>query len=195
MHTATALLFILCIFAPIKCSEHLFPDIFTAAAIYVCANGAYFGFLQYKYSAAKAEVARRKEERDNDQETPGDDDKKNKPVEFLFDPENLPPQSFNNLRYNLELFDKQMWFGFYGGYAVTGLSISMITIGLIICNQEALYNNTSTAFVCINSNEWVPVNAFGNIYLMILSLMILFQINLSQYILIRLPYNSGIFDT
>lgn len=194
MHFATALLFALGIFVPIKCSVHLFPDIFTAAAIYVCVNGAYFGFLQYKYSVAKAEVERREKERKSDQETPGDD-KKYEPVAFLFDPENLPPVSVNNLRYNLDLFDKQMWFGFYGGYAVTGLSISMITIGLVFCNQETLYNNTSSAFICINSNEWVPLNAFGNIYLMILSLMILFQINLSQYILIRLPYTSGIFDT
>lgn len=90
-----------------------------------------------------------------------------------------------------------MFFGFYGGLTVSAISIAMIAIGMRICKNDVHDPNTTAApsFVCIKGNEWAPTDAFGNIYLAIVSLMVLMQINLSQYILIRLPYNNGVFDT
>jgi aspartyl aminopeptidase len=49
-------------------------------------------------------------------------------------------------------------------------------------------------FVCIGQ-EWAPVTVFGNIYLMFVSMVVLLQINASQFICIRLPFNEGIFDS
>ena len=79
MHVATAALFLSVFFDDLTCTSELFPDSFTFAAVYVLANAAYVGFLYYKY--------------------------KYTPDDFLFDAENLPEKSFNNLRYNTELFD------------------------------------------------------------------------------------------
>ena len=39
------------------------------------------------------------------------------------------------------------------------------------------------------------MTVFGNIYLVMVSMICLLQINASQYILIRLPFMRGVFDT
>lgn len=84
------------------------------------------------------------------------------------------------------------------------VSILMVSCGLYISyNSEAAYesltpDSTEPAkridFVCIGS-EWAPVTAFGNLYLLMVSMICLLQINASQFILIRLPFKLGVFDT
>ena len=47
--------------------------------------------------------------------------------------------------------------------------------------------------LCINNNEWIYLTAAGNIFGTLHQLLILMQINITQYVLVRIPRNLGIF--
>jgi len=48
--------------------------------------------------------------------------------------------------------------------------------------------------LCVNNNEWIYLTAAGNIFGTLHQLLILMQINITQYVLVRIPRNLGIFQ-
>ena len=72
------------------------------------------------------------------------------------------------------------------------ISLALIGLGIYFDKNEANVN-TRNNFVCVNGNEWAFISPLGNLYGIILSMMILCQINASQYILIRIPLQKKIF--
>jgi hypothetical protein len=105
----------------------------------------------------------------------------------LFDEERLPKSaSVNNLRYNKKLFKKQFDILYKVTIVFSLISLALIGLGVYLDINEANVN-TRNDFVCVNGNEWAFITPLGNIYGVILSTIILCQINASQYILIRIP--------
>jgi hypothetical protein len=106
----------------------------------------------------------------------------------------MPAKSLNNLRYNMELFRKQMRTYYLMTLFFSSLSIAMVIIGLII-GINSTNGASRVDLVCLNGEEWAPTSKFGTIYLFLISMMILTQINAAQYLTIRIPYTDGIFDS
>ena len=46
----------------------------------------------------------------------------------------------------------------------------------------------------MNGNEWVYMSVMGNIFGTLHQLLILMQINITQYVLVRIPRNMGMFN-
>lgn len=48
--------------------------------------------------------------------------------------------------------------------------------------------------LCLHGSEWVYVSPVGNVFGTFHQLLILMQINITQYVLVRIPRNMGLFD-
>jgi hypothetical protein len=112
---------------------------------------------------------------------------------YLVDFDNCPPMSLNKLRFNKELFEAQTSMLFMANI-VFGL-LSLVTIGLGVWMMITENNpETSNHLVCLHGNEWGYVSFWGMVFGTAHQIMVLMQINISQYIIVRIPYDMGIFD-
>ena len=83
---------------------------------------------------------------------------------------------------------------FVGNLIFGTLSILTIALGVFIINNPD-YTHTQTSHIfCINNWEWISNDTWGVLFIMLHQMLILLQINLSQYVMVRIPYNMGIFD-
>jgi hypothetical protein len=149
------------------CYPVLFPVIFKQIGLFSLFNAVYFLFLYGVWTW----------KREN----------------FLFNPFTLPPTSINNLRYNRELFAKQMQTYFKLILIFTTLSAGLVWMGGIVGRNSE--TGTRVDLVCLNGEEWAPTSIFGTVYLFFMSMMTLTQINAAQYLMIRMPYKEGVFDS
>lgn len=110
MHISTALL-ALSAYLIDGCRLQIFPPEFFFVALYSFVNAGFTHYLHKVYT--------------------------DRPKEFLFDPDKLPPKTINNLRYNKELFDQQMNTLWKLTLFFSALSIAMIGIGVVISVDSA----------------------------------------------------------
>ena len=113
---------------------------------------------------------------------------------YQIDYANLPFISQNKLRYNKELFEKQSKCLLIANMFFGALSICTVAAGYLIINRQ-FKEGINQHLLCINGNEWVYMSLLGNIFGTMLQLLILMQINITQYVLVRVPRNLGLFDT
>lgn len=162
MHTMTVVLAAMSFWIK-GCSPTLFPDAFVGLAVYIAFYTLFTLYLHREHH------------------------NKN----HLFDEDCLPKSaSVNNLRYNLDLFKQQFEVLRKVTIVFSLISLALIGLGVYLDINQANVN-TRNDFVCINGNEWAFITPLGNLYGVILSMIILCQINASQYILIRIPLQRG----
>jgi hypothetical protein len=111
----------------------------------------------------------------------------------LIDWENLPFMSKNKLRFNKELFEKQSKCLLYGNLVFGVISVLTVASGYFIINRQN-QPGTKQHLLCLRGFEWVYLGPIGNIFGTLHQLLILMQINITQYVLVRIPRNMGLFE-
>ena len=111
---------------------------------------------------------------------------------YLIDWENLPFMSKNKLRFNRELFEKQSKCLFIGNLVFGVISILTVASGYFIINRQNNPDKTQH-LLCVHGHEWIYLSKIGNIFGTLHQLLILMQINITQYVLVRIPRNLGLF--
>lgn len=48
--------------------------------------------------------------------------------------------------------------------------------------------------LCLHGSEWIYLSLVGNVFGTLHQLLVLMQINITQYVLVRIPRNMGLFD-
>lgn len=66
-------------------------------------------------------------------------------------------------------------------------------LGFLIINRQH-DPDSRQHLLCVNGNEWVYLTTLGNLFGTCLQLLILMQINITQYVMVKTPRNMGIFD-
>ena len=106
----------------------------------------------------------------------------------------LPPISNDKLRYNKELVRAQLKVLFIGNLLFGILSMSTVFIGLYVMNDAHLEDTTKAHLFCVNHWEWINNDIWGMLFITLHQMLILLQINLSQYVMVRIPWNQGVFE-
>ena len=82
---------------------------------------------------------------------------------------------------------------YYAQISFAILALISIVIGMTFWWTEA-DPSTANNVLCLHETEWGFVSTFGLVFGTIISMLVLMQINASQYVLVRIPYNMGIFN-
>jgi hypothetical protein len=101
--------------------------------------------------------------------------------------------SKNKLRFNKELFEKQSKCLLYGNLVFGVISVLTVASGYFIINRQN-QPGTKQHLLCLRGFEWVYLGPIGNIFGTLHQLLILMQINITQYVLVRIPRNMGLFE-
>lgn len=113
--------------------------------------------------------------------------------DYMIDFNDLPPKSPNNLRFNPELFRTQTKFLFYGNLIFGIISMTSAAAGWYVANQS--HDPTSPQhLLCYGGTEWVYMSNLGNLLGTTLQALILMQINITQFVLVKTPRNMGLFE-
>ena len=104
---------------------------------------------------------------------------------------NLPEKSINELQYNEKLFRSQIKILQYANLFFSIVLIFLIAAGSVMASHPYYIRSITCTS---REGEWKPITAYGNIFQILHQLMVLLQINVCQYVLIRLPRNDRIFD-
>ena len=112
--------------------------------------------------------------------------------DYMIDWENLPFISKNRLRYNPELFKKQAKALMIGNLVFGVISALTVASGYFIINRMH-QEGTKQHLLCLHGTEWIYLTPVGNVFGTLHQLLILMQINITQYVLVRIPRNMGLF--
>jgi len=83
----------------------------------------------------------------------------------MVDWENLPFKSFNQLRYNPELFRAQSKCLMYGNLVFGIVASVVVILGFLVLNQtEEEKLRDGTHIQCFDGDEWLFQTAVGNIF-------------------------------
>ena len=99
----------------------------------------------------------------------------------------------NGLWYNKALYQKQMKFLFYTNLLFGSFSIITIAVGFKFINDIGNDPEQASVLVCYNGNVWIENNFGGTLFMMCHQILILLQINGSQFVLIRIPDGLELF--
>ena len=102
----------------------------------------------------------------------------------------IPEQSINRLHFNEKLFRSQIKILQYANLFFSVVIIFLIGAGINMATHPYYIRSITCTH---RKGEWKPETVFGNIFQISHQILILLQINVSQYVLIRLPRNDGIF--
>ena len=108
--------------------------------------------------------------------------------------DDLPPISSDKLRYNKELVRAQLKVLFFGNLLFGILSILTVFTGLYVMNDNHLDETKMSHIFCVNHWEWINNDVWGMLFITMHQMLILLQINLSQYVMVRIPWNMGVFE-
>lgn len=114
-------------------------------------------------------------------------------VDYLIKWEELPPQHISKLYYNEELFHKQTRVLFWSNILFGAFAILTMIFGFTFVNSNAEDPDQAAYIVCYHGNQWIEKSLWGSLFLMCHQILILLQINASQYVLVRIPHGLGIF--
>ena len=112
--------------------------------------------------------------------------------DFMIDWKNLPFESDDRLRYNEDLCRKQAKVLFIGNIVFGTLSVLTVASGYFILNRQH-QPGTKQHLLCVDGYEWIYLTPVGNVFGTLHQILILMQINITQYVLVRLPRAEGIF--
>ena len=112
---------------------------------------------------------------------------------YMIDWDNLPYMSQNKLQYNKELFQKQTKALLIGNLVFGVISILTVASGYFIINRQKEEGATQH-LLCVHGTEWIYMSPIGNIFGTLHQLLILMQINITQYVLVKCPRNAGLFN-
>lgn len=99
--------------------------------------------------------------------------------------------SLNRLNFNEILFRKQIKVFQLANILFTTVLIFLFVGSILI---EADIDNKKMCIICNTKGEWKPQNVYGNLFYLSNQLMVLLQILVSWYVLVKLPQNDGIFE-
>ena len=111
---------------------------------------------------------------------------------YYLDFDNMPPISKDRLRYNRELFKQQTGCLFWANLIFGIVSICCVSTGWLIMNKQ---NDPEARqhLLCYGGSEWIYLSLTGMCLGTCHQLLILTQINITQFVLVKIPRNMGIF--
>ena len=74
------------------------------------------------------------------------------------------------------------------------LSVIMMWVGYKVVNEAAVADDRVSILICAEGDIWVSNGVWGSVFTAIIQMLILLQINASQFVLIRTPDNMGCFE-
>ena len=105
----------------------------------------------------------------------------------------LPEPPSHRLWFNPELFQKQSKCLLWGCLVFGCISVLTVASGYFIVNRSH-HEGTNQHLLCYEGYEWIFLSPVGNIFCTLHQLLVLLQINITQYVLVRIPRNMGLFD-
>ena len=115
-------------------------------------------------------------------------------VDYMIDWDTLPPISPDRLDFNQELTKKQLGMLFKLNLLFGTISMITVGVGLFIMNDPNQGVTKKAHIFCVNGYEWINNDIWGMLFIMLHQMLILLQINMSQYVMVRIPYNMGLFE-
>ena len=114
-------------------------------------------------------------------------------IGYLVDWEHIPPISKDRLRFNKKLFERQTSALLKGNIVFGVLSILTVAAGYFIINKQN-QPNTHLHLLCIHGYEWIYLSPVGNLFGTFHQVLILMQINITQYVMVKIPRWEGVFE-
>lgn len=112
---------------------------------------------------------------------------------YLIEFDKLPPISKDKLRYNKPLFEAQTGCLFWSNLIFGAVSILTAATGFLILNRQ--HNPDATQhLLCVNGNEWIYLSITGMVFGTCHQLLILMQINITQFVMVKIPRKMKIFE-
>lgn len=105
------------------------------------------------------------------------------------DVDNMKEDRRHPIRFNKDIFLKQTKVLFYANIIFGLLALLTMVLGLVIVNHP---NNNYIA--CTGGSVWVFKSIWGTLFGSVHQMLVLLQINTSQYVLVKIPRNHGCFD-
>jgi len=68
-----------------------------------------------------------------------------------------------------------------------------VASGYFIINRQHM-EGANQHLLCVQGYEWIYLSPVGNIFGTLHQLLVLMQINITQYVLVRIPRNMGLFN-
>jgi len=113
--------------------------------------------------------------------------------DYLIDMANLPPVSKDRLRFNKELFQAQTKCLGYSNMIFGLMSMLCVLTGWFILNQQH-HEDAKQHILCVNDYEWVYLSLAGTILGTLHQALILMQINITQFVMVKIPRKMKIFE-
>ena len=114
--------------------------------------------------------------------------------DYMIDWNDLPPISPDKLDFNQELTKKQLSMLFKLNLLFGTISMATVAIGVFIINDPNKFDNGQAHIFCANGYEWINNDVWGMLFITLHQMLILLQINMSQYVMVRIPLNMGLFE-
>lgn len=73
------------------------------------------------------------------------------------------------------------------------ISVFTVASGYFIINRQH-EPGTNQHLLCMHGYEWIYLTPVGNVFGTLHQLLVLMQINITQYVLVRIPRNMGLFN-
>lgn len=113
--------------------------------------------------------------------------------DYMINFKELPATSANGLRYNKELFDAQTKCLFKANLIFGILSMLTASTGYFIMNRQS-DSGSKEHLMCYEGTQWVYMSHLGNLLGTMHQALILMQINITQFVLVKIPRNMEIFN-
>ena len=94
------------------------------------------------------------------------------------------------MRYNPKLIEKQMSILSKTNFLLGALSIITIVIGATYINKSD--HGGTVHMICYDDREWIQVTWIGTAFVSFHQIFILCQLNVTQYVIVRIPKNMDI---
>lgn len=80
-----------------------------------------------------------------------------------------------------------------GNMVFGAISILTVASGYFIMNRQAVAGSKQH-LLCMNGYEWIYLSPVGNVFGTLHQLLVLMQINITQYVLVKIPRNQKLFN-
>ena len=68
-----------------------------------------------------------------------------------------------------------------------------MAVGTFIINKQHQPDSTQH-LLCLNGTQWIYMSLVGNLFGTFHQVLILMQINITQYVMVKIPRNMGLFE-
>lgn len=108
---------------------------------------------------------------------------------YLVKVEKLPAPDITNMRYNKDLFEKQT-----KCLLIINVLFGLISILVVVFSYCYIASKDGIHVLCIGGFEWQALDFVGTLFIGAHQLLIMMQVKMSQYVLVKIPERLNLFQ-